>query len=61
MNKIIDCPALDCRLSKYGSIGLDCRLDWIGLATLLGTMRKEDLKFILNMLVMLCNDDRTHF
>ena len=24
-------------------------------------MRKEDLKFFLNMLVMLCNDDRTHF
>ena len=23
-------------------------------------MRKEYLKFILNMLVMLCNDDRTH-
>ena len=22
---------------------------------------EEDLKFILNMLVMLCNDDRTHF
>ena len=26
MNQIIDCPTLDCRLSKYGSIGLD----WIG-------------------------------
>ena len=24
-------------------------------------MRKEDLKFIVNMLVMLCNNDRTHF
>ena len=26
MNQIIDCPTMDCRLSKYGSIGLD----WIG-------------------------------
>ena len=31
VNQIIDCPTLDCRLSKYGLIGLDCRLDWIGL------------------------------
>ena len=33
----------------------------IQILGLLGTMRKEDLKFILNMLVMLCNDARTHF
>ena len=37
VNLIIDCPTLDFRLSRYGSIGLDCRLDWIGLATLVKT------------------------